>query len=76
MDNILEDPPTPSEASSTFMMELMQPFIPIKEAVNGYKQQLIEDGWSDAVAEQIAASMLVEINKNMLSNVFRQTARS
>lgn len=49
--------------SLALLIEQMQP---IKEAVTGYKAQLVNDGWGDAAAEKMA----VELHNALIRRAF------
>lgn len=43
------------------MLEMLEMVAPIREAMKGYKAQLIADGWSEPSAEKIAAALFIDM---------------
>jgi hypothetical protein len=48
---------TLAEHMATYMDSMSQ----LREAANGFRAQLLADGWSPTMAEQIAGSMLAQM---------------
>lgn len=48
------------------MHEIMEGFTPIREAIIGFRASLIADGWSEPVAEQIAATFFTETLRKVM----------
>jgi hypothetical protein len=48
---------------------MMEQISPIREAVQGYREQLRRDGWSDAVSEQMAADLHSELVASCFAQV-------
>lgn len=39
----------------------------LREMASGYRAQLVQDGWSDAMAENVAANLLIDMNRSAIA---------
>ena len=43
------------------MLEMMEMIAPMREALMGYRLQLVTDGWSPEAAERIAEALFIDM---------------
>jgi hypothetical protein len=58
-----------SDDFATALAVMLEQMAPIREAAQGYREQLRRDGWSVPVSEQMAA----ELHNQMTAAVFGQS---
>jgi triphosphoribosyl-dephospho-CoA synthetase len=56
----------PDDLAKT-MLEMVEMIAPVREAMKGFRTQLINDGWSPESADMIAANMFVGLTQKMFS---------
>ena len=57
-------PPGPDDGEPTVaerLAELMDGMDHLRESANGFRRQLLADGWSETVAEQLAGGLLAQM---------------
>lgn len=56
-----KDDPMEPEDLANGMHSMLEMIEPIREAMKGFKAQLLADGWSADAAEHIAASLFIDM---------------
>jgi hypothetical protein len=56
-----KDGPMSGDELASGMLGMLDMIAPIREAMKGFKAQLIADGWSEMSAEQIATNLFIDL---------------
>ena len=57
----------PQMTMADAVADFMDEFAVFRETAAGYRKQLVEEGWSPTMAEQIAAAWLIEMQRKVLN---------